>query len=103
MGKWKIYWANFIIEQIWRRFSEVIWGPETKLYTQNFEFQVPKGTPLVKVFWDFVKERFSLPENSFIVFNRYDLVQKSVVRFILGWNFLNKTSNLNFILRFYGK
>jgi hypothetical protein len=28
--------------------TEVIWGPETKLNTQNFEIQVPKGTPLVK-------------------------------------------------------
>jgi hypothetical protein len=103
MGKWKIYLANFIIEQIWRPFCLVTWGPETKPNTQNFEIQVHKGTPLVKVFWDFVKERFSWPENSFIMFSRYDLGKKSVVRFILGWNFLNKTSNLNFILGLYGK
>jgi hypothetical protein len=73
------------------------------LHTQNFEVKVPKGTPLVKVFWNFVKERFSWPENGFIVFSRYDLVKKSVVRFNLGWNFLNKTSNLTFILRIYGE
>jgi hypothetical protein len=50
MGKWKIYEANIIIEQIWRHFCVVIWGPETKLYIQNFEIQVPKGTPFVKGF-----------------------------------------------------
>jgi hypothetical protein len=48
MGKWKNYQANFIIEQIWRHFCLEIWGPETKLYTQNFEIQVSKGTPFVK-------------------------------------------------------
>jgi hypothetical protein len=47
---------------------------------------------------DFVKERFSWPKNGFIVFRSNDLVEKSVVRFILGWNFLNKTSNPNFAL-----
>jgi hypothetical protein len=50
MGKWKIYSANFIIEHIWRHFCLVIWGPETKLNTQNFEIQVPKGTHFVKGF-----------------------------------------------------
>jgi hypothetical protein len=50
MEKWKIYVANFIIEQIWRHFCLVICGPETKLYTQNFEIQVPKGTPFIKGF-----------------------------------------------------
>jgi hypothetical protein len=59
MGKWKIYWANSIIEQIWRHFCLVIWSPETKLNAQNFEFQVPKGTPFVKGFEIFVKEQFS--------------------------------------------
>jgi hypothetical protein len=59
MEKWKMYWANFIIEQIWRHFCLVIWGPEKKkLYSQNFEIQVPKGTPFCKGFWDFVKEQF---------------------------------------------
>jgi sorbitol-specific phosphotransferase system component IIC len=35
-------------------------------------------------------------ENGLIVFRM--LVKKSVSRFILGRNFLNKTSNLNFVL-----
>jgi hypothetical protein len=55
--------------------------------------------PPCKGFWDFVKERFSWSKNGFIVFKRYDLVEKSVARYILGWNFLNKTSNLNFAFR----
>jgi hypothetical protein len=59
MGKWKIYQANFIIEQIWRRFCLVTWDPETKLNTQNFEIQVPKGTPFVKGFEIFVKGQIS--------------------------------------------
>jgi hypothetical protein len=37
----------------------VIWDPETKLNTQNFEIQVPQGTPLVKGVEIFVKEQFS--------------------------------------------
>jgi hypothetical protein len=57
--------------------------------------------PPCKGFWDFDKEWFSWPENAFIVFKRHDLVQKSVVRFILGWNFLNKTSNLSLALGSY--
>jgi hypothetical protein len=35
--------------------SSISWGPETKLNTQNFEIQVPKGTPFVKGFEIFVK------------------------------------------------
>jgi hypothetical protein len=50
MGKWKIYYANFIQEQIGRHFCSVILDPEIKPYTQNFEIQVPKGTPFVKGF-----------------------------------------------------
>jgi hypothetical protein len=38
--------------------------------------------PPCKGFRDFVKEQFSWPENGFIVFKRYDLVEKSVARFI---------------------
>jgi hypothetical protein len=49
-----------------------------------------------KGFWIFVKERCSWPGNGFIVFRRYNFFEKSDVRFILEWNFLNKTSNLNF-------
>jgi hypothetical protein len=52
------------------------------LHTQNFEVQVPKGTPLVKVFEILSRNGFN--ENGSIVFSRYDLVRKSVVRFILG-------------------
>jgi hypothetical protein len=48
----------------------VIWGPKTKLNTQNFEIQVPKGTPFVKGFEIFVKEQFSWLENDFFVFRR---------------------------------
>jgi hypothetical protein len=59
----------------------VIWCPETKQNPQNFEIQVPKGTPLVKSFE-------ILSRNSFhglkIVFRRYNLVETSAVRFILG-------------------
>jgi hypothetical protein len=45
------------------------------------------------------KEQFSWSENGFIVFRRYVLVKKSVVRFILSLeNLLKKTSNLNFAL-----
>jgi hypothetical protein len=40
--------------------------------------------PSCEFFRDFVKERFSWPENGFIVLRRYDLVAKSVVQFILG-------------------
>jgi hypothetical protein len=43
-------------------------------HTQNFEFQVPKDTSLVKVFE--ILSRFSWPENGFIVFRSYDLVEK---------------------------
>jgi hypothetical protein len=35
--------------------------------------------------------KFSSPQNAIIVFRRLVLVEKSVVTFILGWNFLNKT------------
>jgi hypothetical protein len=52
------------------------------------------------------KDRFSWPENAFNVFRREILVEKIVVRFILGWNFLNKTSNPYFTLGprdLYGK
>jgi hypothetical protein len=49
----------------------------------NFKVQVPKGTSLVKVF-EILSRNGSWAENAFIVFSRYDLVQKSVVRFILG-------------------
>jgi hypothetical protein len=59
-----------MIEQIWRHFCLVIWGPETKLNTQKFEVQVLKGTRLVKGFEIFVKEQFIWLENGFIVFRR---------------------------------
>jgi hypothetical protein len=47
-----------------------------------------------------------LPGNDFhginslwlILFRRHDLVEQSFVKFILGWNFLNKTLNPNFTL-----
>jgi hypothetical protein len=34
-------------------------------------------------------------------FNRGDTQKKNAIRFILGWNFLNKTLNLNFALGSY--
>jgi hypothetical protein len=51
---------------------------------QNFRVLVLKGTPLVKVVKVFVKEQFPWSKNGSIVFRRYDLVEKSVVQFILG-------------------
>jgi hypothetical protein len=60
-----------------------------------------KGYPFCKGFWDFVKEQFSWLENGFIVFRRKILDKKSVVRFILGWVFLNKISNLCLALGSY--
>jgi hypothetical protein len=78
-------------------------NPGTKNNTQNFEIKASKGTPLVNFFREFVIERIPWPKNGFIVFRRYDLVEKSIVRFILGWYFLNKTSNPNFALGLYGK
>jgi hypothetical protein len=43
MRKWKFCSANFIVELIWRRHCWVIWGPKTKLQTQNFEMCKFKG------------------------------------------------------------
>jgi hypothetical protein len=60
--------------------------------------------PIIKVFGIFSKNDFyDLKIFSIIVFRRYDLVEKSVARLILGLNFLNKTSNLNFALGLHGK
>jgi hypothetical protein len=91
-GKMKIFLCEFYPRTNLTAFCLVSWYPETKQNTQNFEIQVPEGT-----------FRLSWPKNGFIVFRRYDLVEKSVVRFILGRNFFNNTSNLNFALGLYGK
>jgi hypothetical protein len=42
------------------------------------------------------KDQYSSPQNAFIMFRRQVLVMKKFVRFVIGLNFLNKTSNPNF-------
>jgi hypothetical protein len=93
-------WQKFVLHlqprpydlESWNFGSRILSGQLDVLHTHNFKFRFLR----VPLFWDFVKERFSWPENGFIVFRRYNSVEKSVVQFILGRNFLNKTSNLNF-------
>jgi hypothetical protein len=46
----KILLSEFHPRTILTDFSLVSWCLKTKQNTQNFEIQVPKGTPLVKVF-----------------------------------------------------
>jgi hypothetical protein len=43
MGKLKFYSTNFVIRGNFRNLG-VIWGPETKLRTQNFEISSLKDT-----------------------------------------------------------
>jgi hypothetical protein len=67
--------------------------PTWCLHSQNFKVQVHKGTPFCQ-------------RTVFMTWKWIYRVQKvwfSVARFILEWNFLNKTSNLNFTLGLVGK
>jgi hypothetical protein len=61
MGKWKYCSANVIIELIWRHHYWVIWGPKTKLQTQNFEIRKFKGflqIPNFKRFFEFLSVQY---------------------------------------------
>jgi hypothetical protein len=58
MGNWKIFSANFIVEQIWWHFCLVFWGPEAKLHAESFEIRSPKGTSNTNYDHNWGKESF---------------------------------------------
>jgi hypothetical protein len=101
-------WAMDEIHPNWEKFARNFWGRTSTARIRPFRTSLAQKKITVYVASEKAlpfkyQGKFSWPEKGFIVFLGVGLPKKGVIRSILRWHFLNKTSNLNFDSGSYGK